>query len=71
MRLELNELDGYFVVNLITAFSMVLLGAFSDFIFNFFQVSYSQGFGLMQLLWIAFWVAYSGYALYFMQYYGK
>lgn len=71
MRLQVNELDSYFVVNLITAFFMVLLGLFADPIFRFFQVSYSSGFGIMQVLWVLFWVVYSAYALYYMQYYGE
>lgn len=71
MRFETNELDKYFIINLITAFFMVLLGVFADPLFHFFQVSYSTGFGLMQILWVMFWLAYSGYALYFMQYYGE
>jgi len=71
MRLETNELDKYFIINLITAFFMVLLGLFADPLLHFFQVTYSVGFGLMQILWILFWLVYSGYALYFMQYYGE
>ena len=71
MRLEGNELDRLFGVNLVLGVLMIGVGLFADVIAARLQLSLAPGIGLLQALWVMLWGVYTCWVWEYMTYYGK
>ena len=71
MRLEGNELDRLFGVNLVLGVLMIGVGLFADVIAARLQLSLAPGIGLLQAAWVMLWGVYTWWVWEYMTYYGK
>jgi hypothetical protein len=71
MKIELNELDHYTLVNLVISVGMFLFGMFFDWIANVMTWTHNETFSAGQILWCGLWGIKIIVDYVYLIYYGK
>ena len=70
MKIIIGELDLMFIVNYVIGVFMLGIGLMWDSIAGV-QIQHSNGFGMLQIIWVSFWAMYILFNYYYQLHYGR